>query len=87
GKLLEVFLKAYGVEDIYYEKYLISAWPTWMPKHIADRTQKLYVKNKILCVKISSAPLKQELTMQKTKLLRQIRDSIPQAGIKNLQIL
>ena len=46
-----------------------------MGKPIAKRTEKLYVKDKVLFVKLNSAPLRQELTMKKSKVLEIIHDN------------
>jgi len=39
-----------------------------MGKPIADRTRRLFIQNKVLYVELSSAPLKQELSMSGSKV-------------------
>ena len=46
-----------------------------------------YVKNKKLFLKLSSASFKQELVMQKTKLLEQLNKAIGEDYLKDLVIV
>lgn len=55
------FLKTENLESKYREKLLIESWEAIMGKPIAARTTKLFIKNRILFIELSSAPLKQEL--------------------------
>ena len=69
-------LKAYRLEDTYQEKLLISSWPTLVGKTIADRTIKVYIKDKKLMVKITSGPVKKELQLNKSKVIALIESQI-----------
>jgi hypothetical protein len=40
-----------------------------MGKPIARRTEKMFIKEKVLFVKLNSAPLRHELTISKIKVL------------------
>lgn len=67
--IIEEMLNTYRLKGKYNETRLISSWETIMGKPIATRTTKLFIKDKKLYVKLNSAPLKNELTMSKTKVL------------------
>ena len=41
-----------------------------MGKPIAKRTTKIFIKEKVMFVELTSAPLKQELSLSKTKILQ-----------------
>ena len=69
-------LKAYRLEDTYQEKLLISSWPTMVGKTIADRTSNVYIKDKMLMVKITSGPVKKELQLNKSKVIALIESQI-----------
>ena len=69
GKLLET----YRIDQKYSETELVSSWERLMGKPIASRTSQLFVHKKILYVKLSSAPLKHELNLSKSKVLEIIR--------------
>ncbi|MEQ8712777.1 MAG: DUF721 domain-containing protein [Cyclobacteriaceae bacterium] len=69
GQLLET----YRIDQKFSETELISAWGRLMGKPIANRTSQLFVHKKVLYVKLTSAPLKHELTLSKSKVLEIIR--------------
>ena len=62
-------LKSYKLEGKFDEKKLINSWESMMGKPIAKRTEKLFIKERTLFVKLNSAPLRQELTIAKDKVL------------------
>jgi len=62
------FLKNEKLDSKYREKLLIESWETIMGKPIASRTTSLYIKNKVLFVKLNSAPLKHELHNHKARV-------------------
>lgn len=67
--VIDSMLDAYKLRGKFDENKLINSWESIMGKPIARRTDKIYMKNKVLYVKLNSAPLRQELTMSKTKVL------------------
>jgi len=73
GNLLET----YKIQDKFDETSLIASWESMMGKAIATRTTKLFIKNKILYVTLTSAPLKNELNLGKTKIVKFLNE---QAG-------
>ena len=55
------FLKEKNLNAKLNEHKLITMWDEVMGATISKRTSRLFIKNKILFVHVSSAPLKQEL--------------------------
>lgn len=62
-------LKAYRLEGKFREKTLIQDWPVLVGKTIADRTDSVTIREKVIYVRLSSGPVKKELMMNKTKML------------------
>jgi len=79
---LNELLNAYKLRGKYHETYLISSWSRIMGAAIANRTGKIYITNKKLFVHITSAPLKNELAMSKSKIIeilnREAREEVVQ---------
>ncbi|WP_234735551.1 DUF721 domain-containing protein [Tellurirhabdus bombi] len=65
-------LKSYQLQTRFDETYLEAFWEKMMGKAIASRTNRLYVKNRILHIEISSAPLRSELVIAKQKMIQLI---------------
>jgi hypothetical protein len=62
-------LNAYKLRGKYNETYLVSSWSRIMGVAIANRTGRIYISNRKLFVQITSAPLKSELAMSKSKIV------------------
>ena len=69
NNVITEMLKAFRIENKFYETDLLNSWERIMGKPIAKRTTKLYIRNKKLYVHISSAPLKNELNMSRDRIL------------------
>ncbi len=67
--VIDSMLDTYKLRGKFNENKLITSWESMMGKPIARRTDKIYMKNKVLFVKLNSAPLRQELTMSKSKVM------------------
>lgn len=56
-----------------FEEFEVAeAWRQLMGNKIADRTEKVSLRERTLFVKLESAPLKQELMMNKARILEKI---------------
>ena len=81
------FLKEENLEHTFKQKRLIVNWEKVMGKTIASRTTQIFFKNKTLFVKLSSAPLKQEMQNSKTKILELVSDEIGKSEIDDVRFL
>ncbi|GAB4131174.1 MAG: hypothetical protein OHK0045_21450 [Raineya sp.] len=66
---IEQFLRVSPIKNQYQDSSLVRAWGEIMGQPIAEKTTQIYVKDKILFVRLSSAPLRNELQMSKVKIL------------------
>ena len=66
---IQDLLKSFRIEDKFKETELIVSWEKIMGSTIAKRTQKIFIKDRKMYVKLSSAPLKNELNMSKSKIM------------------
>lgn len=80
-------LKAYRLKDKFDERLLLQAWPELMGKMVASRTSGLYIKEKKLFVKISSGPVKNELKMNRTKVMELIESKFGKGVIEDVVFL
>lgn len=67
--VIREMLQTYQIDQKYDHKHLIASWERLMGKPIASRTTKLFVKDDVLFVRLSSAPLKKEMAANKDKVL------------------
>lgn len=68
--------ETYNLKNKFNETHIIASWEKLMGKPIARRTTRIFIKNKKMFVEISSAPLKHELSMSKTRVLEILNKEI-----------
>lgn len=65
---VEAFLKRYRLKDDFNLNEIKLLWNEQMGQTISKRTEKMYFKDQKLFVEITSASLKHQLHMQRTKI-------------------
>jgi hypothetical protein len=86
GGLFMRMLKAYGIQDKYFESRAKQIWHETMGPTISGYTQNIYVKNRKLFITISSASLRQEISFSKEKIKKFINDDLGEEFIKGVVI-
>ncbi len=81
------FLREENLEHTYKQKHLIANWERIMGKTIASRTTKIFFKDKIIYIKLSSAPLKQEMQNSKSTLLDLISKELGEGEVVDARFL
>lgn len=74
--VLQVYLRAQGLETPLNQHRLIEAWPQVMGPAIARYTGKVFIQNQTLHVEILSGPLKQDLLMNRAALVRKLNEHV-----------
>ncbi len=69
---IERMFSASHMKKGYDESYLTAHWEKIMGSPIATRTQRVYVKDRVLFLQIESAPLRSELLHAKKKIIELI---------------
>lgn len=86
GDLLRQFVQSKPIKDKYLLEEIKSIWNANMGTTIAQYTSEMKFRNGILTLKISSAPLRQELLYGKPKLLSLLNEDLPGDPIKDIRI-
>ncbi len=69
---ISLFLKENNLESKLNETRVIIAWEEVAGKLISRHTNHMYVKDRILFVKVDSAALREELSYQRSKLVQKL---------------
>jgi len=72
GEAIERLLKAYRIDGKMQELDVVSAWEEMMGKAIAMRTTKIYIKEGILHLTISSSVMRDELKFGKQVIIERV---------------
>ncbi len=71
-QLFKNYIKRLPNNGKFHEAQIKDRWQKVMPNLILDRTKLIFLKNKILYIKLESAPLKNEMEMNKDKVINKI---------------
>ena len=81
------FLKEENLEHTFKQKQVIADWENIMGKTIASRTTKLFFSKKVLFVKLSSAPLKNEMHNSKPQIMDLIEKEVGKGEVVDVKFL
>lgn len=73
---LAALVQAYRLGGKLNEVTVVSSWELVMGKAVALKTQEVFVKQGKLFVRLTSAPLKHELVMAKTRVAEMINEAV-----------
>ena len=82
---IDAMIDSYKIRGKFDENRLIAMWEEMMGKPTARRTEKIFIKEKILFVKLNSAPLRQELTMSKAKVMEIIYEHFDKGLVEEVK--
>nr|WP_304608491.1 DUF721 domain-containing protein [Pontibacter anaerobius] len=84
---MKALMQAYRLDGKLSEVQLVQNWEKIMGKPIALKTQQLYFKDGKLFVKLTSAPLKHELNMSKSKVIEILNTEAGNNVVKDIIFL
>lgn len=84
---IETWIAQYRYRDKFYEGKVISLWDPIVGELISKETEHIYIKNKILIVKLKSQALKYELEFAKKNLIKSINKKAGREVITEISFL
>jgi predicted nucleic acid-binding Zn ribbon protein len=81
---IDQMFEAYRIKDKADKTTIITLWKELMGNTIASRTTKMFFKGNVLYVELTSAPLKQELTLSKVKILALLNEKVGKGVIEDI---
>ncbi|QNH62272.1 DUF721 domain-containing protein [Hymenobacter sediminicola] len=84
---IKALLKVYRLQGKLNEVTVVANWEKVMGKAVALKTKEIYVSNGKLFVRLTSAPLKHELVMAKTRVLELINAAVGETVVKEVVFL
>jgi predicted nucleic acid-binding Zn ribbon protein len=82
GEVIHDYLKALDIDNKLQEIRLIDSWPKVVGIAVAKKTDRLFIKNKVLFVYLNSSIVRSELLRIREGLIKALND---QAGIKLIE--
>ncbi len=66
------FLEALGIDAKMHEVSVLSKWEEIMGSAVAKRTEKKYIKNRVLYLELNSSVMRGELMQQRSEIVKKI---------------
>jgi predicted nucleic acid-binding Zn ribbon protein len=87
GDAIKELLKQYHIEAKFDEANVIASWERLVGKPIAKRTKKVFVKNHVLFVELTSPSLKHDLNYSKANILELFQKEFGKELIKEIVLM
>ncbi len=84
GDGIKELLNTYRIKSKYHQTNIKASWAEVMGNTIASRTKKIFFKNNVLFVQLSSAALKHELNMSKSKVLGILQEKFGKTAVEEI---
>jgi predicted nucleic acid-binding Zn ribbon protein len=74
SQVLRQIIRENGWDDKINKQKLYIAWDTVMGPAVAKHTESIFLQGRKLVIKIDSAPLKHELSMQRSRIIDLLKE-------------
>jgi hypothetical protein len=86
SEILENLVETPKIQSGFYKVSIEEAWSSLMGKTIVSYTDSIQFNKTVLVIKLSSAPLRHELSMGKEKLIKMLNEKVGKRIITDLII-
>ena len=84
--VLKEYMRAMGIEQKLKQIRITKQWEEIIGRQIANQTEKIFIKDRILFAKIQSSIIKQEILFLKSGIIKKINDLAKEKLIKDIII-
>ena len=86
GEAIKDYIREMNLGDKLREVSLVSSWEETVGKAIASRTRKIFIKDKVLHVHLSSSVVRSELLMLRQALMEKLNEKAGGKVIRDIII-
>jgi len=84
GDAINKLLKAYKLDDKMAEMTIVESWEELMGKAVANRTEKMVIKNEVLYLTLNSSVMREELMHGKQVIIERVNQKAGFEMIKDV---
>jgi predicted nucleic acid-binding Zn ribbon protein len=84
--VIREYLKEMNIDQKLKEVGIVSQWEKLMGKTVAVRTSKIYIRNHILYIHVTSSVLKNELLMMRQAIIEKINEEAGEKIVEQIVI-
>ena len=86
GEILDTIYSGGNLGDKLAKKKIEAFWAKEMGGSITSRTDSIDFRHGVLRIKVSSAPLRQQLIFEKQTIIKRVEEAVPGIAIKEVKI-
>jgi len=79
-------LRELQIERMLKEVSIVSQWEELMGRTVAVRTDRIYIRNRILYIHVTSAVLKNELLMMRQQIINKLNENAGEKLVESMVI-
>jgi len=87
GQAIQQLLNSYHIKAKFDETNLIGSWERMVGKPVARCTKRVFLRNKVLFVELSSPSMKSELSFHKREIIGLFQKEFGQHTVQELVIM
>lgn len=87
GDAIKALLKQYHIDSKFDEANIITSWERLVGKPIAKRTKKVFIRNHVLFVELTSPSLKHDLNYSKANILELFQREFGKEVVKEIVLM
>lgn len=87
GKIINQLIDEYRLRDKLLEVKLPHAWEKMMGAAIAKRTIDIKLRNGVLSIRLSSAPLKSDLIFEKENIIKRMNEELGGEYVQEVRVM
>lgn len=87
GKAIQQLLNSYHLKSKFDETNLVGSWERLVGKSIARRTKKVFIRNKVLFIELTSPAMKHDLTLHKAHILDIFRKEFGEDIVREIVLM
>lgn len=84
---IQEYLKEFQLKARFDQSHLITYWEDLVGKTIAKRTKRVYFKNDVLIIEVSSAPMRATINQSKADLMKLIQEKYGTEMVADILII
>ena len=84
GDVIKDFLRESGWEHKLDETKVITEWDKLLGASLAKYTEEVFISNKKLHIRLNSSTLRQELSYQRTELVKKLNEAVNKEVITDI---
>ena len=75
GEIIGDCLREMNIDRKLKEVNLVAQWESMMGKPVSSRTSQIYIRNRVLYLRVTSSVLKNELLMMRKDILQRLNEN------------